>query len=113
MTEGKADKLLFKTVNRALSEHFPNAPAKHRKIIAFNVMRKSRRGDRSLVKINSTDVHNHTRHRLTEYDKLMKINQLTREEARLIVKPELDDIFVQWSRQEDAEATFQEMVNEQ
>ncbi len=39
---------------------------------------------------------NLVRHRMTEYDRLFEIDGLTREEARLIVQPEVDAIIASW-----------------
>lgn len=38
------------------------------------------------------------RHRLTEYERLYEVKGLTREEARLIVAPEVEAIIASWKR---------------
>lgn len=40
---------------------------------------------------------NYVRHELTDYERLMKVDGLWREEARLVVKGEVEDIISSWS----------------
>ena len=39
----------------------------------------------------------YVRHRLTDYERLLKVHSLSREEARLIVNPEVNDIIRSWN----------------
>jgi hypothetical protein len=39
----------------------------------------------------------YVRHKLTDYERLLKVHSLTREEARLIVNPEVNDIIRSWN----------------
>ena len=39
----------------------------------------------------------YVRHRLTDYERLLKVHKLTREEARLVVNPEVNAIIGSWN----------------
>ncbi|WP_313573738.1 DUF2293 domain-containing protein [Brevundimonas sp.] len=41
---------------------------------------------------------NHVRHKLTDYDRLLRVPGLTREEARIIVSCEVRSILAEWVR---------------
>ncbi|WP_434052928.1 MAG: DUF2293 domain-containing protein [Roseibium sp.] len=73
----------------------PNCPRDHReRIIGRVVTRKWR--NCSLGKAVGICSHNYIRHRLTDYEALLKRHTLERNEARQIVKAELDEMFLSW-----------------
>lgn len=83
-------------IELALSRHFPNCPPEHSEIIIKKAFERDWNKKTSLTKATSIVVHNHIRHHLTDYEELLKKRRLTRDEARLIVKPEVDDWFDYW-----------------
>lgn len=83
-------------VETAIARHFPNCPSDHAAQILEKVMKRAWTQKTSLTKAVSIVTHNHIRHELTDYECLLQISGMTREDARLIVKPEVDDWFALW-----------------
>ncbi|SNZ07438.1 DUF2293 domain-containing protein [Cohaesibacter gelatinilyticus] len=84
-------------VEATIARHFPNCPSDHADQILEKVMKRAWTKKTSLTKAVAIVAHNHIRHELTDYESLLQISGMTREDARLIVKPEVDDWFDFWS----------------
>lgn len=82
---------------RVLNEHLPNCPSEHAEAIVTNVMLKDWTNVPVWIAVTIT-AHVHIRHCLTDYELLLKKHRLKREEARLCVKSEVDEIFASWRR---------------
>ena len=80
-------------VEAALSQHFPYCPQGHRIPIIDKVLARDWDKKTSMTQAISIVVDNHVRHQMTDYDKLIGKSGISREEARIIVKLELDDCF--------------------
>jgi hypothetical protein len=89
-------------IAQALLKHFPYCPSEHRHLILGKMAEKNWTRKTSLTRAISIVVHNHIRHHLTDYDELLRKKGLMRDEARLIVKPEVDDWFDYWHTGNDA-----------
>ncbi|WP_420336174.1 DUF2293 domain-containing protein [Roseibium sp.] len=75
----------------------PGCPRTHRDKI---VRRVSSRTWQDCTIGNAVGIcsHNYIRHRLTDYETWLYRHKLERDEARLIVKEELDEIFQSWQK---------------
>ncbi len=80
----------------ALLRHFPYCPGNHRQKILQKVINRAWTKRTSLIEAISIVTHNYIRHNLTSYDSLRNLHALSREEARKVVKPEVDDWFEYW-----------------
>jgi hypothetical protein len=89
-------------VEATLIHHFPYCPKEHREQIKEKVLSRDWHKKTSLVKAISIAVHTHIRHHMTEYEWWLKQAGITRDEARVIVKPDVDDWFEYWSSGNDA-----------
>ncbi|WP_373237802.1 DUF2293 domain-containing protein [Cohaesibacter celericrescens] len=86
----------------ALIRHFPNSPQEHASTIIEKSLARDWTKQTSMTKAISIVVHNYIRHNLTDYEKLLTRSGITRDEARIIVKPEVDDWFEYWHAGTDA-----------
>lgn len=84
-------------VEAAIARHFPNCPSDYAAQFLEKVMKRAWTKKTSLTKAVAIVAHNHIRHELTDYESLLQISGMTREDARLIVKPEVDDWFAHWN----------------
>lgn len=89
-------KFQLRQIEQALLKHFPYCPSEHRQLILEKVANRNWTRKTSLTRAIAIIVHNHIRHHLTDYDELLREKHLMRDEARLIVKPEVDDWFDYW-----------------
>jgi hypothetical protein len=78
-----------------MKQKMPRCPAAHRNKISWLVQQRSWR-DCTLSKAVGICAHSYIRHRLTDYHEWLDRSRLERDEARIIVKPELDEIFAYW-----------------
>ena len=83
-------------VEETLLIHFPYCPEERRQMIADRVMTHGWTCSTSIVTAVSIVVHTHIRHTLTDYETWLDRHGITRQEARLMVKPEVDDWFSYW-----------------
>jgi hypothetical protein len=83
-------------IELAFIQHFPYCPPKDKAIIVARVQNRNWDKKTSLTQAISISVHNYIRHHLTDYEELLKNRGLTRDEARLVVKAEVDDWFDYW-----------------
>ena len=83
-------------VEETLLIHFPYCPKDRRQMIADRVMTHGWTSSTSIVTAVSIVVHTHIRHTLTDYETWLDHHGITRQEARLMVKPEVDDWFDYW-----------------
>ena len=70
-----------KSVRKHMDKHFPACPPLHREQIVTTVSERTWKNS-SIGKAVGIIVTNYIRHRLTDYEVLMRRHRLTREEAR-------------------------------
>lgn len=78
-----------------LDKHFPACPPLHREQIVMTVAERTWK-DATIGKAVGIVVTNYIRHRLTDYEVLMRRHRLTREEARIIEAEKVKDIWQSW-----------------
>jgi hypothetical protein len=82
------------SVERHLRRHHPRCPSEHFEQLVSKVTGREWRGV-SIGKAVGVVVSNHVRHQLTDYERLLRFG-LTREEARLVVSREVQEILADW-----------------
>lgn len=82
-------------VRAFMKQAMPGCPTVHREQIAHRVKKRSW-SDCSLAEAVGIASHSYIRHNLTDYHAWLHRYRLNRDEARQIVKAELDDIFRSW-----------------
>jgi len=80
-----------------LSRKFPSCPHKHGQQILKLVARRFWQGVK-LGQVVERIAENYVRHDLTDYDRLMKVHGLAREEARIALDEEVDGILREWKQ---------------
>lgn len=78
-----------------MQKHFPNCPQVHRDEIVRRVAERTWQ-DATIGRAVGFTVTYYVRHRLTDYEWLMKQHGLTREEARIIEAERVKDIWRSW-----------------
>ncbi len=78
-------------------KHFPNCPPVHRDEIVRRVVKRTWR-DATIGRAVGITVTNYIRHRLTDYEMLMKRHGLTREEARAAEAGTVKVILQSWQK---------------
>ncbi len=78
-----------------MNEKMPRCPDEHREQIVQRVSTKSWEGC-TLSRAVGICSHNYIRHELTDYEIWLKRHKLDRDEARMLVKADLDEIFNSW-----------------
>jgi hypothetical protein len=84
-----------KSVRKHMDKHFPACPPLHREQIVISVAERTWK-DANIGKAVGIVVTNYIRHRLTDYEVLMRRHRLTREEARIIEAETVKDIWRSW-----------------
>jgi hypothetical protein len=84
-----------KAVEKHMQKHFPNCPEVHRDKIVRRVAERPWQ-NATLGRAVGITVTNYVRHRLTDYERLMKRHGLTREEARIAEAGTVQDILRSW-----------------
>lgn len=84
-----------KAVEKHMQKHFPNCPHPHRDEIVQRVAERTWQ-DATIGRAVGITVTNYVRHRLTDYERLMKQHGLTREEARTTEASTVQDILRSW-----------------
>ena len=84
-----------KSVEKHMQKHFPNCPEVHRDEIVRRVAECTWK-DATIGRAVGITVTNYVRHRLTDYERLMKQHGLTREEARIAEAGTVQDILRSW-----------------
>jgi hypothetical protein len=91
---------------RKIRDSFPGCPPKEENLIAEHACEKhsGRVGRTEAAKdLDETAVRlavvAHIRHAHTNYDRLLAAGILSREDARLHVKPQIDSVFTAWKRE--------------
>jgi hypothetical protein len=93
----KRDRHAVEAVKAHIAQHHPRCPAR---IVAAILARIDGRLWTPPVAIGEAVgivADGYVRHNLTDYERLMRVHRLTREEARLIVNPEVNAIIRSWS----------------
>ncbi|MDP2120675.1 MAG: DUF2293 domain-containing protein [Hoeflea sp.] len=85
----------LKSVRRHMQKHFPNCPEIHCGEIVRRVADRVWE-DTTIGGAVGIIVTNYVRHRLTDYEMLMKRHGLTREEARIAEADAVSDIVSSW-----------------
>lgn len=75
----------------------PHCPEEHRERVINRVTAKQWEGC-TLSRAIGICSHNYIRHELTDYETWLNRHRLERDEARLIVKDEVEEIFDSWLR---------------
>lgn len=83
-------------VRNSIRKHFPCCPEDQADLIFARIMAREWPGLAIEHAVRIT-VHTHIRHSLTDYDRLWKKHGLTRDEARLCVREESEDIYAAWT----------------
>ncbi|PLW77929.1 DUF2293 domain-containing protein [Cohaesibacter celericrescens] len=83
-------------IEDALIRHFPHCPQEHSQPILEKVLMRDWDKKTSMTKAVSIVVHNYIRHQMTDYDQIIGKSGITRDEARIIVKHEVQDWFDYW-----------------
>jgi hypothetical protein len=83
-------------VLRHLSKQHPGCPADIATEIAQRVVDREWRTKLTVGQAVGIVITTYIRHRLTDYERLLKVPGLTRDEARLIVAPELRSTLSAW-----------------
>ena len=78
-----------------LKARHPGCPESVRSEIANRVV--GREWDCRLGQAVGISLQHYVRHELTDYDELYRVRGITKEEARLIIKNEVNDIIAQWA----------------
>ncbi len=78
-----------------MQKHFPNCPQVHRDEIVRRVVERIWQ-DATIGRAVGITVTNYVRHRLTDYERLMKQHGLTREEARVAEAGTVKEIWKSW-----------------
>ena len=86
-----------KAVEKQMQKHFPNCPQVHRDQIVRRVAERTWK-DATIGRAVGITVTNYVRHRLTDYERLMKQHALTREEARTAEASTVQDILRSWQK---------------
>jgi hypothetical protein len=86
-----------KAVEKHMQKHFPNCPQVHRDKIVQRVAERTWR-DATIGRAVGITVTNYVRHRLTDYEWLMKQHGLTREEARIAEAGTVQNILRSWQK---------------
>ena len=84
-----------KAVEKHMQKHFPNCPEVHRDEIVRRVAERPWQ-NATLGRAVGITVTNYVRHRLTDYERLMKRHGLRREEARIAEAGTVQDILRSW-----------------
>ncbi|WP_382265631.1 DUF2293 domain-containing protein [Hoeflea alexandrii] len=84
-----------KAVKKHMQKHFPNCPPSHRDEIVRRVTERTWQ-NATIGRAVGITVTNYVRHRLTDYERLMKLHGLTREEARIAEAGTVADIWRSW-----------------
>ena len=84
-----------KAIEKHMQKHFPNCPEVHRNEIVRRVVERTWQ-DATIGRAVGITVTNYVRHRLTDYERLMKQHGLTREEARVAEARTVQDILRSW-----------------
>lgn len=84
-----------KAIEKHMQKHFPNCPQVHRDEIVRRVTERTWK-DATIGRAVGITVTNHVRHRLTDYEQLMKQHGLTREEARFVEAGTVKEICRSW-----------------
>lgn len=79
-----------------MQHNHPNCPPAIQSTIATEVCRREWQ-DVTIGQAFGIVIDGHVRHQMTDYDSLYKIPGLTREEARIIVQPEVLAIIASWA----------------
>jgi hypothetical protein len=86
-----------KSVRKHMDKHFPACPPLHREQIVTTASERTWE-NASIGKAVGIVVTNYIRHRLTDYEVLMRRHRLTREEARIIEAEKVRDIWRSWQK---------------
>lgn len=80
---------------RHLREFHPGMPVEHAARVAENIAGRSWHG-LTLGNIVGIAVTCYARHELTDYERLLRVPGMTREEARMLVADDLQDVLGGW-----------------
>lgn len=84
-----------KAVEKHMQKQFPNCPQVHRDEAIRRVVERTWQ-DATIGRAVGITVTNYVRHRLTDYEMLMKQHRLTREEARMAEAGTVKDTLRSW-----------------
>jgi hypothetical protein len=84
-----------KAIEKHMQKHFPNCPQVHRDEIVLRVAERTWQ-EATIGRAVGITVTNYVRHRLTDYERLMKRHGLTREEARIAEAKTVKQIWRSW-----------------
>lgn len=83
-------------VLRHAAHHHPNCPAEITALFADDISTREWEPPLTLGQAFGIKATNHVRHKMTDYDRLLRMPGLTRDEARLIVSFEVRTILAAW-----------------
>lgn len=112
---GKTKKRQQHSLDKAIThlrEHHPGCPDDIMLELANRIASRTWRTRVTLGHAAGIVTSTYVRHRLTDYDRLFRIKGLTREEARLIVAPEVKAILDAWRRRPSPIARHPMMTND-
>lgn len=78
-----------------IARHHPLCPEGVRQALVQRIVQRAW-GDLPLGRVVGIAATNHVRHELTDYERLLNIPRLRRDEARLIIRSEVADIIAAW-----------------
>ncbi|HBY43984.1 MULTISPECIES: DUF2293 domain-containing protein [unclassified Brevundimonas] len=85
-------------VLRHATIHHPNCPAELVALFVDDISAREWEPPLTLGQAFGIKATNHVRHKMTDYDRLIRFPGLTRDEARLIVSFEVRSILASWAR---------------
>ena len=87
----------IKQLRDVLDVHFPSSPIAVRESVALRAAQMQWARSTAIVSAVSRLMHTCVRHDFTDYENLMRKHKLTRDEARLVVAKEVQEIFQSWT----------------
>ena len=84
-------------VREHLAKHHPLCPPEIANEIASRIDGRLWRPPVSIGEAVGIAADGYVRHKLTDYERLLKVHSLTRDEARLIVNPKVNEIIRSWN----------------